>query len=371
MNRKIVLLAFGLFITILGLAQIPLIVAPSGGNKKASVSERIGLTDVTIHYDRPGVKGREGKVWGQLVHIGFIDQQFGSSKSAPWRAGANENTTVEFSTPVKIEGKDLPAGTYGFFIAYSPEECTLIFSKNSTSWGSYFYNDAEDVLRVKVKPAALDKSVEWLKYEFMNQTENTATIALLWEKLMIPFTVEVDYVNAQLESFRNELRTEKGFIWESWNQAAAWCLQHNVNLEQALLWADSATSTNFGGDKSFAAWSTKAQLLDKLNRSAEVAEIMKKSMVFAGMNEIHQYGRQLLQQKKNKEALEIFKTNFQKNPNQFTTLMGLTRGHSANGDYKAALKYANQALALAPDTNNKNNVSTMIDKLKAGKDANL
>ena len=88
------------------------------------------------------------------------------------------------------------------------------------------------------------------------------------------------------------------------------------------------------------------------------------------MNEIHQYGRKLLQQKKNKEALEIFKTNFQKNPNQFSTLMGLVRGYSANGDYKNALKYANQALAVAPDTNNKNNVTTMIGKLKAGQDVN-
>src|SRR5688572_992260 len=97
---------------------------------------------------------------------------------------------------------------------------------------------------------------------------------------------------------------------------------------------------------------------------------MKKTIVFASTNEIHQYGRQLLQQKKNKEALEIFKTNFQKNPNQFTTLMGLVRGYSANGDYKNALKYANQALAVAPDTNNKNNVTTMIGKLKAGQDVN-
>ena len=93
-------------------------------------------------------------------------------------------------------------------------------------------------------------------------------------------------------------------------------------------------------------------------------------MAFAGMNELHQYGRQLLQQKKTKEALEIFKTNFQKNPNQFTTLMGLVRGYSAIADYKNALKYANQALPLASDNNNKNNVTAMIDKLKEGKDVN-
>jgi len=370
MKRIILLLLTGMFISHHAFPQIPLTVAPSGGNKKTSVTERIGLTDVTIRYDRPAVKGREGKIWGQLVHAGFIDQGFGSSKAAPWRAGANENTTFEFSTPVKIEGQNLPPGKYGFFIAYDPNECTLIFSKNATSWGSYFYTDKEDALRVKVKPSLLDKSVEWLKYEFMNETENSATVALQWEKLMIPFKIEVDYINTQLESFRKELRTEKGFIWESWNQAAAWCVQHNINLDEALLWADSATSGNFGGDRSFLAWSTKAQVLEKLNRSAEADSIMKKTSVFASMNEIHQYGRQLLQQKKNKEALEIFKTNFQKNPNQFTTLMGLVRGYSANGDYKNALKYANQALAVAPDTNNKNNVTTMIGKLKAGQDVN-
>ena len=351
-------------------SQITLTVLPSGSNKKAMVGEQIGLTKVVINYDRPGVKGREGKIWGQLIPVGYTDQGFGSSKTAPWRAGANENTTIEFSTDVKIEGKDLPAGKYGFFVAYDPNECTLIFSKNSTSWGSFYYNDKEDALRVNVKPAALDKSVEWLKYDFLNETENNAVIALSWEKLMIPFKVEVDYIKTQLASFRNELRTDRGFIWQSWNQAAQWCLQRNVNLDEALLWADSASSTTFGGDRSFQAVSTKAQLLEKLGKPDEATAVMKKILPTASMFEIHQYGRMLITQKKNKEALDVFKSNFEKNPNQFTTLVGLVRGYSANGDYNTALKYANQAFPIAPDTNNKNNVMTMIDKLKAGKDVN-
>src|SRR6476469_2355019 len=165
--------------------QAQLTTTPSGGNKKAMVGERIGLTDIIIHYDRPGVKAREGKIWGQLIPAGYTDQGFGSSKAAPWRAGANENTTIEFSTDVKIEGQPLPAGKYGFFIAYDPNECTLIFSKNSSSWGSFFYDMKEDALRVKVKPVATDKSVEWLKYEFIEEKENSVTIALEWEKLMI------------------------------------------------------------------------------------------------------------------------------------------------------------------------------------------
>jgi len=368
--KKITGLLFSLLlIAVCCFAQIPLTVAPSGGNKKASVSERIGLTDVSIHYDRPGVKGREGKIWGQLVHTGFIDQQFGSSKSAPWRAGSNENTVFEFSTDVKIEGQPLPAGKYGFFVAYDASEPTLIFSKNSTSWGSYFYDPKEDALRVKVKPQVLDKSVEWLKYEFSDQTTNTATVALQWEKLSIPFKIEVDYVNAQLESFRRELRTEKGFIWESWNQAAQWCLQNNTNLEQALAWSDSATGPFFGGANNFQALSVRAQLLDKMGRTEEAATLMKNSLGYANMNEVHQYGRQLIQQKKTKEALDIFQTNFKKYPNQFTTLVGMARGYSANGDYKNALKYANQALPLAPVAQ-KNGVEGMIQKLKDGKDMN-
>src|SRR5258706_731215 len=346
-----------------------LTVPPDGGNKKAMVGERIGLTDVTIHYDRPGVKGREGKIWGQLIPIGYTDQGFGSSKAAPWRAGANENTTIEFSNDVKIEGQSLAAGRYGFFVAYDPNECTLIFSKNSTSWGSFYYDDKEDVLRVKVKPVALDKSVEWLKYEFMNQTENAATVSLQWEKLMIPFKIETDYVKDQLAVFRNELRNSKGFQWQSWNQAASWTLQRNVDLEEALLWADSATSASFGGSQSFAGYATKAQILDKLGRSDEAAAIMKTAMPFGTMNDIHQYGRSLIAQKKPKEALEIFKMNYDKNPNQVTTLIGLVRGYSANGDYKTALNYANKAMAIT-DTQNKSNLQTMIDKLKDGKDVN-
>ena len=157
--KKITTIPTMLFlISLITYGQIPLTVLPSGGNKKAIVGEQIGLTKVVINYDRPGVKGREGKIWGQLVPVGYTDQGFGSSKAAPWRAGANENTTLEFSTDVKIEGQSLAAGKYGFFVAYDPNECTLIFSKNSTAWGSFFYNDKEDAVRIKVKPVASEIS---------------------------------------------------------------------------------------------------------------------------------------------------------------------------------------------------------------------
>ncbi|MGZ3885073.1 MAG: DUF2911 domain-containing protein [Bacteroidia bacterium] len=348
-------------------AQVPLLKAPPvGGNKKASVSEQIGITDVTIHYIRPGVKGREGEIYGSLVHKGFQDPGFGTSKAAPWRAGANENTTIEFSSPVKIEGKDLPAGKYGFFVAYDPAECTVIFSKTNSAWGSYFYNESEDALRVNVKPVALDKSVEWLKYEFINETENSATIALQWEKLMIPFKVEVDVVQTSLTSFRQELKSEKGFRPDSWQQAAAMCLNNSTNLEEGLAWSDNAVAY----DRNFQTLSTNAGLLEKLGRKAKSDSVMRVAMGMGSMMELHQYGRQLLSQKKAKEALEVFQLNAKKNPKQFTTYAGLARGYSAVGDYKTALNNAKAALPLAPNEVNKSSVEDMIRKLEKGTDVN-
>jgi len=343
---------------------------PSGGNKKASIGERVGLTDITIHYDRSGVKGREGKIWGMLVAPGYNDLGFGNTKQAPWRAGANENTTMEFSTDVKIEGQSLPAGKYAFFIAYDSLQCTLIFSKNNSSWGSFYYKPSEDALRVKVKPVKLDKSVEWLKYEFIQEGDSTATIALEWEKLMIQFKVETDLVATQIASFRRELQSDKGFFFEAWAQAAQWCATNNTNLEEALLWADTATSANFAGDKSFSAWNTKSTVLKKLNRTKEANDIMKKILPYGSMIELHVYARQLLKDKSYDEAFEVFKTNYDKHPNEFTTNMGMARGYSGKGNYKEALKYAEAALPQVPDPVNKASVTSAIEKLKAGKDIN-
>lgn len=345
---------------------------PEGGNKKAFVGERIGLTDVMVEYHRPGVKGREGKIWGQLIHTGFVDLGFGTSKAAPWRAGANENTVIRFSTDVKIEGRDLPAGEYGFFIAYDPNESTVIFSKNHTSWGSFFYADKEDALRVKVKPQTSNRNVEWLQYEFTDQTNTGATLALVWEKLRIPVKIETDYNKLQLESFRRELRGEKSFNpgWQSFNQAASFCLFNNTNLEEGLAWADQAISGQFIGEKNFVTLSTKAQLLARLNRNAEAEAVMKEALPLGSMLQIHSYARQLLEQKKNKEAFDAFKVNYIRNPTEFTTLVGMARGYSAIGDYKKASEFAQKALPMAPDKNNKDNVENFIRVLKEGKDIN-
>ena len=365
------LLLISFQLTFAGLVKAQLTVVPRGGNKKASVTEQIGITEVTISYNRPGVKKREDHIWGQLIPVGYTELGYGAKKPAPWRAGANENTTIEFSTDVKIEGQGLPAGKYGFFVAYGPDECTLIFSRNATSWGNFFYDPAEDALRVKVKPAKMDKSVEWLKYEFTDQTPTSATVQLQWEKLMIPFKIDVDLIKTQIASFRKELRGDKALpeSWEAWNQAAAWCAANNTNLQEGLMWADSATSVVFGGTESFYAWQTKAAILDSLGRHDEAAEVMKNAMPFASQIQAYTYAIGLIGAKKAKEAFEILKTNYDKHPNSLFTNIGMASAWSALGDYKKALEYAQKALPQAKG-GNKLEVERNIKDLENGKDMN-
>lgn len=363
------LFIFVLLFAITSYAQ-NLTVPVNGGSPKAWIGERIGITDINITYNRPGVKGREGKIWGELVPYGYTDLGFGTSKAAPWRAGADENTTISFSTDVMIDGKPLSAGKYGFFIAMRESDADLIFSKNSSSWGSYFYDSKEDALKVVVKTAKANESVERLKYEFSDEKDNSAVITLYWEKMKIPFTVSVDYIKTQLESFRRELRSDKGFNSDAWVQAVNFSVQNNPNLEEALIWSDYAINGVFVGQKNFKTLSARANVLNKLGRKAEADALMKQAIPMATMQELHQHARQLIRNKKFAEALAIYKINAEKNPNVFTTNMGLARGYSANGDFKNALKYAKLGFAQAPDKANKDAVEGLIKKLEEGKDIN-
>jgi tetratricopeptide (TPR) repeat protein len=353
-------------------AQVPYNSAlPNGYTKKASVSEQVGLTEVSITYHRPAVKGREGKIWGNVVHKGFTDQGFGNRKPAPWRAGANENTIITFDNDVKIEGQSLPKGKYGLFIAYDSLESTVIFSKQVDAWGTFFYDDKQDVLRVKVKPQPIEKSIEHLKYEFSNQTSNSAVITLSWEKLSIPFKVEVDHLKQQFDALVIESYNPRGFTSQGLNIAANWALQNNYQLEKGLEWATLATASNFPGDPtSFPALITKAGILDKLNRVDEAAATIKAALPYGTINQLQQLGRQLIASKKAKAAMEVFQFNYNKNPDQFATLVGMARGLSSNGEYAKALEFANKAFPMAPNDANKQAVQGMIDKLKAGKDIN-
>lgn len=366
--KNILPLVFFVFIVAASQAQ-PLTTEPDGGNRKASVSEQIGIVKIEINYGRPGVKGREGKIYNTSVaHYGFVDQGHGTSYSAPWRAGANENTTISFSHPVKIEGKDLPAGTYGFFIALGETEDLLIFNKFSKSWGSFYYEEKDDALRVPVKHQALDKSVEWLKYEFLDQADSSAVIAMSWEKRMIPFKVTVERKALQLASFKNDFRLTRSpndFV-----VAANWCLENDYAIEQALAWIDRGTYFRIMGQKNFRTLSTRALVLTRLNRLDEAKKMMDEALPLGTIQEVHFYGRQLLSESRTDEAFKIFKMNYDRSPKEYTTNIGMARAYSAKSDYKKALTHLKAALPVAPDDGAKGNVQNLMKRLEEGQDIN-
>lgn len=335
-----------------------------GGSMKAMVGEQIGITDVTISYGRPGVKGREGKIWGEVVHAGFTeDNNFGKKRMIPWRAGANENTTIEFSTDVLVEGKRLPAGKYGLFMAYDPHETIVIFNRNTDAWGSYFYNEKDDALRVKVKPVAADQGMERLTYVFSDQTDSSAVVSLQWEKLKIPFRVSTELKQLQLASIEKEMNGTKAFYGHNHLEAGRYYKEHNMPVK-ALEHITSASRIM----PSFFVLSQKAELLEVMGNTKESEEAMKLAInAVDNPYQLHGYARRLLAEKKTGKAMELFKLNYSKFPDTYTTNVGMARAYEASGDIKQALKYANKALPQAPDESNKASTEALIKNLKESK----
>ncbi len=349
---------------------------PDADNERSEVVQQIGMVRAALDNHSPDVHGpngedRRGKIWGGLVPWGIHDLGFNGRKG-PWRAGANENTVFSVSHPVLIEGKPLAAGRYGLHMLAGESEWTIIFSKNSSSWGSFSYDQAEDALRVTVKPEKAPYR-EWLTYDFTDRRPDRATVALLWEELRVPFTITVpDPAGLYIDNMRLELRNAAGFRWQSWQAAAQYCLQQNRNLPEALTWAETAITLPGIGQTNFSTLSTKAQILAKMSRTEEATAVMAKALDLPGTTvfEIHQYGRQLLAQGKPQEALAVFEKNAKRFGDTWPVHVGLARGYSATGDYKTALKHAELALPQAPDDINRKSLTDAVARLKQGQDMN-
>jgi hypothetical protein len=344
----------------------------SGDNQRASVSQQVGPVTVTIAYSSPRVvlKGndRRGKVWGKLVPFGLTELDFNDCKSCPWRAGANENTVFTVSDDVKVQGKLLPAGSYGLFAITGADEWTFVFSKNASSWGSYWYDPKEDALRVTAKPAKGDYH-EWLTYDFVEREPAKATVALKWEELQVPFSITVDDLPARwVARMRDELRGYTGFYWENWQRAADYCLQNKLNLPEALTWAERGAGPNFGGDTEIVALATLARAQAANGKDADAAKTWDKAIALPGATaiQIHQVGRSLLAEGKNDQALKIFQTNAKRFPDQWPVHVGLMRAYAATGDAKKSLEEARLAVKQAPDEGNKKNLQGVIEKLEKG-----
>ena len=368
MKKKLFLLIVSIspFATITAQMDVP----PSGGNPRARITEEVGITDISIKYSRPDVGGREGKIWGDLVSYGFgADNFITGKKSSPWRAGANENTTISFEHDVKLEGKNVKAGTYGLHFAVWPDSITLILSNQANAWGSYYYEEKDDALRVTVKPVQQEKSTEWLKFEFINHKEKSCTIAMFWEKWMIPFSVEVDVENIVLASLRDQAKSQKGFNSNNLIQASQYCFNKNMNLDEALGWAQRAV-TGFGGQKSYSSLRNLATGYEKLSKLNQADSVMVEALTMANMNQYAGYGRALIGQKRVDKAMEVFLANQKKNGDVFAVNNGLMYGYAAKSEFKKALESAEKAIAQAPNEAAKKTLEGQIIKLKEGKDIN-
>ncbi|MEO8197060.1 MAG: DUF2911 domain-containing protein [Thermoanaerobaculia bacterium] len=325
-------------------AQSPPLTVPQP-SQAATVSQTVGLTAITITYHRPRVQGRE--IWGKLVPFGEI-----------WRAGANENTTIEFSTPVEVEGHVLPAGRYGFHTLPTAGSWQLIFSSVDTNWGSFAYDAKEDLLRVEVKPEAAPFE-EALAYTFDDATARETTVALRWEKLRVPFKVTVDTPEVVYQSLKSELRGLPQFFWQPWNQAATTLLTSKIHLDDAMVWVDRSIAIQ----KNFANSFTKARLLGEKGDTAGAKKLMDEALPGATEVELNAYGYQLLGAGSATDAVAIFRENVKRNPKSWNAQDSLAEGLVALGKKEEATAAYQKALAMAPEAQ-KARIQGILDGLR-------
>ncbi|HEY0434914.1 MAG TPA: DUF2911 domain-containing protein [Chitinophagaceae bacterium] len=356
MRKFSMLLALALLATGSTFAQIT---SPRVPSPAATVSQTIGISTVVVSYSRPSVKGRE--IWGKLVPYGYNVQAFGLGNSAPWRAGANENTTIKFSHDAKVEGQPVPAGTYGlFFVVNQDNTGEVILSKDYRSWGSFFYNAKNDLMHAKisVREAPL---TEMLTYDFINNTKTSSEMVLSWEKKQFPVKIEFDVDKIVMDNAAQELQGAVGFNWQAFAGAANYALQNKTNYDQALTWADRAVAMN----NSFATLSLKANLLKAMGKNDEGDKVMNDALAIATEVELNNYGYQLLTAGQVDKAIEIFVMNTKRNPKSPNCFDSLGEALVTKGDNKNAVTNFKKSLSLNPPANVKANSEKFLKQLGA------
>jgi tetratricopeptide (TPR) repeat protein len=326
-------------------AQVPTLVLPKA-SQRATVSQTVGLTTVSLSYDRPAVKKRE--IWGKLVPYDSV-----------WRAGANENTVIAFTSPVRVGGKDLPAGRYGVHMIPAEGDWTVILSRQADAWGSFSYDQKEDAVRLTAVPVAAPFQ-EYLGYTLDDPGPGTVTATLHWEKLAVPFTVEVDHKQVVVDSLRQQLRGLGRFFWQPWMQAAAWCAGNDVNLAEASEWAQSSIDIN----ENFANLRLKATLLEKLGEAANAEGLRRRAFELATELDWNAYGYQLLGEGKVDSAIAVFRKNVKDYPRSWNTYDSLGEAYAVKGDRKKARESYGKALAMAKSPAQRQRLSGILAGLQ-------
>lgn len=336
------------------------VTTPRTPSPAASVTQTIGISTVTVDYSRPKVNGRQ--VWGALVSYGWNVQAFGTGNSAPWRAGANENTVITFSHDAKIEGQNVPAGSYGlFFVINQDNSGEVILSKDTKAWGSFFYDQRKDQLRATIQIRDVSASVEALTYDFINMNKTSAELVLNWEKKQFPVKVEFAVDDIVMANADAELKGQIGFTPQGFISAANYAMNNKVNTEQALKWIDQALAQN----RTFPAVNTKAGLLRNAGKAAEADALVKEAMTNATEAELNVYGYQLLGNGQNDKAIEVLAlvtTRFPKSANAWDSL---GEAYATKGDKDNAVKSFKKALSLNPPANVRANSEKFLKRFGA------
>jgi hypothetical protein len=346
MNRRawsLVLCALAL--PVIAFAQVPGLTGPDA-SPAATVSQVVGLTELGVSYHRPAVNGRP--IWGALVPYDQV-----------WRAGADENTTVSFSTPVTVNGTRLAAGTYGLHMIPTSGDWTVIFSTQSKAWGSFSYDQKEDAARVVAKPEPAPMQ-ERLGYSFDDPTRDSTVLALRWEKLRVPLEIRVDVPRTVLDDMKTQMRGLPRFGWQGWNQIANFAAQNDIDLDDALAWADRSIGMN----RNFTNLRTKALVLTKKGNGAEAEKLTQEAMSIATEVEINAYGYQLIGQQKLDEAIAIFQKNVKDHPASWNVHDSLAEAYAMKGDKKKAIESYTKALSLVKADDQKARITTTIAGLK-------
>ncbi|MEP0546128.1 MAG: DUF2911 domain-containing protein [Rhodothermales bacterium] len=297
----------------------------------ATVSQRIGLTDVTVDYHRPAVNGRA--IWGGLVPYGQV-----------WRAGANENTTLTLSSPAMIGGADVPAGTYGLHVIPAAQgPWTVALSSMADAWGSFSYDPSEDVARFSVTPRAAPME-ESLSFRFDDPTNEAATLVLAWEEMEVPIPISVDTPSVVLANMEREMRSLPRFSWQGWNQIAAWALANDLRLGDARGWAEQSVSIN----RTFTNTMTLAAIHAKLGNERDATSTRADAMALATEAEMNTYGYQLMGAGEMAEALAVFRKNVADHPDSWNVWDSLGEALAAQGETAEATEMYEKARALSP-----------------------
>ena len=347
MKTRGVVFVLLLMTTTAALAQ-PAIRIPEA-SPAATVGQTVGITDVTINYHRPAVNKRT--IFGGLVPYGVV-----------WRAGANENTTISFSTPVKVEGQTLPAGAYGLFMIPGQSQWTVVFSKFTGGWGAYSYDPSEDAARVTVTPQTMSDSQERMAFIFDDVTNDAATLSLRWEKLRVPVRITVDVPTTVRASIRDTLRSGKHWDSNAWAAAARWELR-NGDADTALQYANRAMDLGV----TTTTLRTKAAVLEKKGDIKGATELRDRSKTIANDAEtIEITAGTLMQAKKYDEAITYLSNYLASHPNSpeaWRAYALLGEAYAEKGDHPNAHASFEKAMAAAHNVTERTEVQDSINRL--------